>query len=118
MNDAAYIRAIILAWEKRRLLYNLLLLPVGLALTVLLYSEMRVWLTEWELLANAFFVALLANGFYFIAPLSEIYTWALLGWQWTPTQRNLLFVAGLVFSALALAAAAFAVAFSVALSNQ
>jgi hypothetical protein len=118
MNDTEYVRGIIFAWEKRRIIYNILLLPVGLALTVLFYSDLSSRMSDWVLLENAMLAALAANACYSLAPCTEIYTWALLGWHWTKTHRNGLFILGLIFSAMALTAAAFAAALSIALSDQ
>lgn len=90
--DKTYLRKTIIHWEVGRIIFNLILLAIGLTLSYPLISEwgIKMYLIEVVLYALA------ANLCFCIGPLVEIYLFAFafkLG-KW----RYLLLVLGLLFS--------------------
>lgn len=64
------IKVIIRAWERLRILYNLLLFPLGL---IILYQAWTVGFVFTEIAFGALTVGFGANAFFFFGPLFEIY---------------------------------------------
>lgn len=89
-------RTIIIAWERLRLVYNITLLVVGMAvLAVALLGRMPLA----GALAGALVVGVGANVCFFAAPVVELYTVAF--WRigpWPRHRRLMLFGVGLLFS--------------------
>ena len=95
-NDDATTRHAILAWERLRIVYNVILAPAA-------YLGRIAFGWQWNLsnsdatIAFALFM-LGANICYFFGPVSEIYLRALFGVKMTDGRRKRLFVYGLLFS--------------------
>ncbi len=87
-------RQIVKAWEKRRIIFNIVLLIPG----ILILLKMRAPFTA--SIGIAFFVGVMANLCYFLGPLTELYACAITSKSELPSLRKLLFGFGLAGSLL------------------
>ncbi|MDQ8188726.1 hypothetical protein [Roseibacillus persicicus] len=93
--DPNSLRELVHGWERMRLRFNLILLPLGL-IDLLLWSY-QDWTQLLFLLPGALLFEIGANCCYFLGPLAELYARALLP---EVTPRQLFYWAGVVFSLL------------------
>ena len=97
MNESAqYLRTACLAWEKLRLVYNMFLVVEYLMIPL----HIRLYVAEQTAVNYLLLYSLcvvVANGFYCLGPLLEIYTCAILGRQ-IGRGRYILFATGCIFS--------------------
>lgn len=104
---------VVLRWEGMRVVYNALLLVLGVGAADILHPE---WLTDQRFLFSMLEFAVLANLCFCAAPLSELVVRGLgLATPWLAVS---LFLMGLLCSAFLLLASLFAREFSMLLSNQ
>ena len=98
--NSPQLREMLVSWEKLRLLYNGVLLVLGVLLLFVFFSPAFLatyWLSA---VIGAAYVGVGANIAFFLGPLIEAYTTAFLGLQWRPAARIVVMLAGLIFSAL------------------
>ncbi len=98
-DDPGALRELVLAWEKLRLRYNLILILPGLGVLWLWSAKMEVPIVA--LLVLAILVGIGANLCFFMAPIAELYLRALFrnGLAIGRLGRLLIFAAGLLVSA-------------------
>lgn len=94
------LREMLVSWEKLRLLYNGVLLVLGVLLLFIFFSPALLAAYWLDLMFGSLMVAVMANIAFFLGPLLEAYTTAFLGLQWRPAARVVVLLAGLIFSAL------------------
>ncbi len=97
-DDSGALRELVLAWEKLRLRYNVILILPGLGVLWLWSAKMGVPIAV--LLVLAVMVGIGANVCFFLAPLAELYLRALFrnGRAIGKRGRLLIFAAGLLVS--------------------
>lgn len=88
-------RSIILGWEKLRILYNLILLGVGLLVVL---EARKVGMHASEITAGVFLMAVGANAGFCIGPMSELYFCTFLQKRSLETLRIPMFALGLIMS--------------------
>ena len=108
-----WLRDIIVAWEKRRIIYNLCLFVVGAASVGLNLLTGDFSLVQ--LFCSCIAYAVAANAFYTLGPTAELYVAAF--HKPVPRLRNVLFGIGLAGSLLLTALIPFAVRFSIDLKG-
>jgi hypothetical protein len=97
---AQYPKQAWVAWEKLRIVYNLLLLVQGLTCEWFLWQFHKI--TDYPLrvdvqVTEAIVFGVLANLFYCLGPAADVCVYRILRWRMGLT-RHLLFAAGLLFS--------------------
>jgi len=89
-------RGIILGWERKRILYNLILLPVGLLVA---WAALRYGLWPGEVILWCIIMAFGANACYFAGPLLEWYACTFRPKaSFSKTSRLMIWLAGLLAS--------------------
>ena len=88
-------REVVLGWERKRLRFNLILLPIGI-LALLAWSYHDISQLAF-LIPGSLIFAIGANGCYLLGPLVECYCRAFFE---NSRMRSFLYWAGLIFSAL------------------
>ena len=92
-------KAIFLAWEKLRIVYNLVLAVLTLLMGIILLGEYAMSIQFWVMVVQG---AIISNVCFFAGPIVETYVcWIGFRFDWL---RTSLFVLGLLFTALAAAA--------------
>ena len=91
-----------LAWEKLRVVYNLVLLVEGLTWLWPMWEVEKVTENPYYrmgpfLWGGAILFGVVANVFYCLGPLAEVWAYRVLGWR-MGRARYFLFAAGLLFS--------------------
>lgn len=91
------LRELVKAWEKRRLLYNLIMLPPGILILVLFVFRQNMPIPA--AIAMGLASGTGANAAFFLGPLAELYIrgWFMNGKE-APGFRKLLFAGGLFIS--------------------
>ena len=89
--DLSYLKQAIIHWEIGRIIYNLILLPIGLSFSYNQINELGISIYMTEVL----FYGIAANLFYSLGPLSDSYLFSF-GIQ-LGKYRNILFTLGLLF---------------------
>ena len=103
MNEAAlYLKETRLAWEKLRIVYNLVLLVQGLTWVSAMWEVEKVTENPYYRVSGAswgyaILFGVVANALYCLGPLTEAWSYRFLGWR-MDRFRYLLFAAGLLFS--------------------
>lgn len=98
--NSPQLRKMLVSWEKLRLLYNGVLLVLGVLLLFAFFSPAFLSAYWLDVMFGSLMVAVMANIAFFLGPLVEAYTTAFLGLQWRPGARVVVLLAGLIFSAL------------------
>lgn len=98
--NSPQLREMLVSWEKLRLLYNGVLLVLGVLLLFAFFSPAFLSAYWLDVMFGSLMVAVMANIAFFLGPLVEAYTTAFLGLQWRSGARVVVLLAGLIFSAL------------------
>lgn len=98
--NSPQLRKMLVSWEKLRLLYNGVLLVLGVLLLFAFFSPAFLSAYWLDVMFGSLMVAVMANIAFFLGPLVEAYTTAFLGLQWRSGARVVVLLAGLIFSAL------------------
>lgn len=99
--ERSQLKESILAWEKLRILYNILLIPPGILICVQAFKLPQQPLLV--IMFEALFVGFAANICFCAGPMFEIYRLALTQRPSSKLLRNILFGLGLAFSFLVFA---------------
>lgn len=89
-------KQIVIAWEKLRLLYNVVMLLTGVVALFVMVNYFRE--STGTLITQVLFYGIAANLFFFAGPVCELYLRAFRNVTNAQTLRWILFITGTVFS--------------------